>query len=143
MTWREDRDEAADSPPPSAPSPPSKKRPLRPNERAVLACTDMDLDALFPGQERTTHKPTRDDLPLAAFEVIHVAGAPHVYVTRGAVEHGRDFALYAPKADAWLVDVLTSVAYFQSFYGLEVGQTYKFARGWLPGSMLNRFLVSS
>jgi hypothetical protein len=103
----------------------------------------MNLDVLYPGQERTTHKPTRDDLPLAAFEVIHVAGAPHVYITRGAAEHGRDFALLSPKADAWLVDVLTSVAYYQSFYGLEIGQTYKFARGWLPGSMLNRLLVSS
>jgi hypothetical protein len=103
----------------------------------------MDLDALFPGCERTTHKPTRDDLPLASFEVIHVASAPHVYFTRGAAEHGIEFALLAPKADAWLVDVLTSVAYYQSFYGLEVGQSYKFARGWLPGSMLNRLLVST
>lgn len=108
----------------------------------------MDLDALFPGRARTAHEPARDDLPLEKFEVVHVepadASQPHVYLTLGAAEHGHEFVLLAPRAeDAWLVDVLTSVAYFQSFYGLEVGQTYKFARGWLPGSMLNRLLLHS
>ncbi|MEZ0231092.1 MAG: hypothetical protein ACAI25_20925 [Planctomycetota bacterium] len=106
----------------------------------------MDLSALFPGRETTSHPPPRDDLPLAKFEVVHVAPSgdePHVYVTQGASEHGHEFLLYTPKSDPWFIDVLTSVSYYQSFYGLELGQTYKFARGWLPGSQLNRLLLHS
>jgi hypothetical protein len=107
----------------------------------------MDLDALFPGRERRSHGATRDDLPLERFEVVHVApGAPgeaHVYLTQGAGETGSELVILSPREDAWLVDVLTSVAYFQCFYGFERGDAYKYARGWLPNSMLNRLLAAS
>jgi hypothetical protein len=114
----------------------------------LIPFAGMDLDALFPGRARTAHPSPRDDLPLASFSVVHVAPAaaaePPVYRTQGAAEHGHEFVLLSPRQeDAWLVDVLTSVAYFQSFYGLEVGQTYKFAFGWLPGSQLNRLFAHS
>jgi hypothetical protein len=106
----------------------------------------MNLDALFPGRARSEHAPSRDDLPLASLKVLHVAPAglePHVYVTHGAAEHGREFLLLSRRAFEGHLDLLTSVAYFQCFYGLDVGTTYKFARGYFPGSTLNRLLVSS
>jgi hypothetical protein len=106
----------------------------------------MDLEALFPGRARTEHAATRDDMPLASFAVVHLApadGEPHLYVTRGASEHGHEFALLSRRAFDGHVGLLTSVAYFQSFYGLEPGSTYKFAHGYFPGSTLNRLLVSA
>jgi hypothetical protein len=106
----------------------------------------MDLDALFPGRSRSEHAPSRDDVPLASFKIVHVAPAgdePHIYVTRGAAEHGHEFLLLSRKTFEGHVELLTSVAYFQSFYGLDVGSTYKFARGYYPGSTLNRLLVSA
>ncbi len=106
----------------------------------------MDLDALFPGRSRSEHPPSRDDVPLESFKIVHVAptgNEPHVYVTQGASEHGREFLVLSRRAFEGHVELLTSVAYFQSFYGLDVGSTYKFARGYYPGSTLNRLLVSA
>lgn len=106
----------------------------------------MDLSTIFPGRERFPHPPSRDDLPLASFQVVHVAPAadePHAYVTEGASEHGHEFLVLSRRAFFGHVDLLTSVAYFQSFYGLDEGSIYKFARGYFPGSPLNRLLVSA
>ncbi|HZU97618.1 MAG TPA: hypothetical protein VFF73_13040 [Planctomycetota bacterium] len=106
----------------------------------------MDLDSVFPNHTRTEHKATRDDLPIADFKILHYAPrgeGPHFYLTHGAAENGSDFLLLSPREHAGHVDLLTSVAYYQCFYGLGVGSFYKYARGYFPESHLNRLYVSA
>ena len=97
------------------------------------------LERFSPLEEMPATAHAREVLPeLAIVSAVPSGERPWLYATLGASEATRDeptgleFFLLSPSEERTHRDTLSSVAYFNSFYGLEAGRTFKVGRGWFP-----------
>ncbi|MFF3565724.1 suppressor of fused domain protein [Streptomyces sp. NPDC002574] len=95
--------------------------------------------------------PVRERLPwFSCYRVIpQRAGKAWVYVTvgssiSGAVGGGMEFFIMSPVASEVHSETLAMVSHFHSFeaHRLSVGSVVNLGRPWMPGSLMDRLLVS-